>query len=97
MSAYLVRLLTNSTAFDKADLYDSNGKRRPLQTLVKMSQASGIWNLLSDDEKGRFTESTGQLENGQNFIARKVTHTAAIPKTAAFVINAQGKKIYVAR
>ena len=78
-------------------MYDANGKRRPLSTLVKMSQASGIWNMLNEDEKSRFTESTGQLENGQNFIARQVSYAPALPKRTAFVINAQGQKIYVAR
>ena len=97
MAAHLAKLLANSTAFDAADLYDVNGNRRSLDTLVKMSKVSGIWNLLTDTEKNGLTASTGQLESGRNFIAREAIYAEAIPKAEVFVINAQGKKIKIPR
>ena len=89
------KLLVDSGSFSEADMYDSNGKRRSLATLVKMSQASGIWSMLSPEEKAAFSAGTGQLDNNQAYLARPVPRQKRLTRAAGFVINGNGDRVRV--
>ena len=88
----LAKLIKENTTYRQEDLYDENGKRRPLADLIAMARYSPIWPFLSDFEKSQLSTTPGVLANNRHFISRKVRRSRPLPRARPFVINANGER-----
>ena len=67
-----MRALLESRGLQADDLTDDLGRPLGMQSLLRIAQISGIWPLLSEEQRRLFMESDGFLRDGKAYISKRI-------------------------
>jgi hypothetical protein len=83
-----MRALLESRGLQAGDLTDDLGRPLGMQSLLRIAQISGIWPLLSDEQKRLFMESDGFLRDGKAYISKRIrTEAPLVRRTLVQLAN----------
>ena len=83
-----MRALLESRGLKADDLTDDLGRPLGMQSLLRIAQISGIWPLLSEEQRRLFMESDGFLRDGKAYISKRIrTETPTQRRTLVQLAN----------
>ena len=87
-----MRALLESRGLEPTDLVDNLGRPLGMESLLKIAQISGIWPLLSEEQRRLFMESDGFLRDGKAYISKRI-RTEAPTQRRTLVQLANGTRV----